>query len=45
MVIFKESSNGQNNKVYHITLDIDSYPAYHFLTIDQDTYSISRKEK
>ena len=44
LVIFKESSKGQNNKVYHITLDIDSYPAYHFLTIDKDTYSISRKE-
>lgn len=45
LVIFKKGSNGEDNKVYHITLDIDSYPAYHFLTIDQDTYSITRSEK
>ena len=45
LVIFKKNSAPQNNKVYHITLDIDSYPAYHFLTIDNDTYSISPTEK
>ena len=45
MVIFKKATENQNNKVYHITLDIDSYPAYHFLTIEQDTYSLTRKEK
>ncbi|MEO5563842.1 MAG: hypothetical protein ABIR18_10415 [Chitinophagaceae bacterium] len=27
--------------VYHITLDIDSYPRYNFLTIDDDTYAIA----
>ena len=45
LVNFKKASIGQNNKVYHITLDIDSYPSYHFLTIDNDTYSISSTEK
>jgi hypothetical protein len=41
LVSFKKASTGQANKVYHITLDIDSYPIYHFVTIDGDTYSIS----
>ena len=44
LVNFKNATDGQTNKVFHITLDIDSYPAYHFLTIDNDTYSITRKE-
>ena len=45
LVRFKNASAGPANKVYHITLDIDSYPAYHFVTIDGDTYSISAAEK
>ena len=45
LVRFKNASAGPTNKVYHITLDIDSYPAYHFVTIDGDTYSISAAEK
>jgi hypothetical protein len=45
LVKFKKASAGPTNKVYHITLDIDSYPAYHFVTIDGDTYSISAAEK
>ena len=45
LVSFKNTQAGEGNKVYHITLDIDSYPSYHFLTIDQDTYSISSTEK
>ena len=45
LVSFKKGSTGQANKVYHITLDIDSYPIYHFVTIDGDTYSISAAEK
>ena len=44
-VRFKQPSSAEQNKVYHITLDIDSYPRYHILAIDQDTYSISSKEK
>lgn len=45
LVKFNNVSASSNNKVYHITLDIDSYPAYHFVTIDGDTYSISAAEK
>lgn len=45
LVNFKNASAEQGGKVYHLTLDIDSYPAYHFLTIDKDTYSISSTEK
>jgi hypothetical protein len=45
LVRFKTAAVDPANKVYHITLDIDSYPAYHFVTIDGDTYSISAAEK
>ena len=45
LVRFKTAAVNPANKVYHITLDIDSYPAYHFVTIDGDTYSISAAEK
>ncbi|MEP7375792.1 MAG: hypothetical protein ABI675_20515 [Chitinophagaceae bacterium] len=45
LVKFNTASASSTNKVYHITLDIDSYPAYHFVTIDGDTYSISAAEK
>ena len=45
LVSFKKASGDQTNKVYHITLDIDSYPLYHFVTIDEDTYFISATEK
>ena len=36
-----DTKPGQDNKVYHLVLDIDSYPRYHFLTIGDDTYSIT----
>ena len=29
------------NVVYHITLDIDSYPQYNYVTIGDDTYQIA----
>jgi hypothetical protein len=45
MVDFKTASADPGNKVYHITLDIDSYPRYQFLTIDGDTYTITSAEK
>ena len=32
---------GADQKVFHLTLDIDSYPSYHYLTIADDTYSIT----
>ena len=45
VVSFKKGTTESTNNVYHITLDIDSYPSYHVLTIDQDVYPISSKEK
>ncbi len=45
MVNFKTAAAGQVKNVFHITLDIDSYPSYHYLTIDENTYSISPTEK
>jgi len=45
LISFKNASPGPTGKVYHIILDIDSYPAYHFVTIDGDTYSIAATEK
>ena len=43
-VHFKTNSSS-SDKVYHLTLDIDSYPRYKYLTIDDDTYAISSSEK
>lgn len=31
-------------QVYHLILDIDSYPRYNYLTIGDDTYSITTTE-
>ena len=45
IVIFKTASADPGNKVYHITLDIDSYPRYQNITIDGDNYTITSSEK
>ena len=45
LVNFPKPVDGQKTVVYHITLDIDSYPQYGFLTIDDDTYTISTNKK
>lgn len=45
LVNFKTASSDPGNKVYHITIDIDSYPRYQFITIGDDTYTISSSEK
>ncbi|MEI9944912.1 MAG: hypothetical protein WDN26_11925 [Chitinophagaceae bacterium] len=39
------SSPGQKNVLYHVTLDIDSYPLYRFLSIGEDTFTIIPSEK
>lgn len=44
LISFKNKPAG-GGKVFHLTLDIDSYPRYHFLTIEDDTYSIVSTEK
>jgi hypothetical protein len=38
----KQASGG--TQVFHITLDVDSYPRYHYITIGDDTYSITSAE-
>lgn len=45
LVSFPKVAPAQKSAVYHIKLDIDSYPSYHFLTIDDDTYTIVPSDK
>jgi hypothetical protein len=45
VVNFKQPSAARKNAVYHITLDIDSYPTYGFMTIDGETYTITSSQK
>ena len=45
VVNFNKTSSGQKNVVYKVTLDIDSYPLYSFLTIDGETYILASAEK
>lgn len=45
IVHFGNVAGSQPTGVYKVTLDIDSYPLYHFLTIDGDTYTIIPTEK
>ena len=40
VVVHFPGSVTSEGKVFQVTLDIDSYPKYHFITIDEDTYSI-----
>lgn len=44
VVNFKKST-GTANVVYHVTLDIDSYPAYSYMHIDGETYTVSQAKK
>lgn len=43
VVSFKNKPSAGGH-VFHLTLDIDSYPRYNFLTIEDDTYSIIPSE-
>ena len=45
VVNFKTGPADKGNKVYHITLDIDSYPRYQYIAIDGDVYTITSSEK
>lgn len=45
VISFTNLFSGQQNVVYQVTLDIDSYPRYNFLTIDEDTYTIVPSQK
>lgn len=44
VVIRFRNLSDQKKVVYHITLDIDSYPEYKFMTIGDSTYSIGRSQ-
>ena len=45
LVNFKSAPGETGNRVYHITLDIDSYPRYQYIAIDGDVYTITSSEK
>lgn len=40
LVQFPISAEAEYTALYEVTLDIDSYPKYNFVTIDYDTYPI-----
>ena len=42
---FKTAERSDSAKVYHLTLDIDSYPKYSFINIAGDIYVISPTQK
>jgi hypothetical protein len=39
VVQFNEHENGTKT-LYKITVDIDSYPKYNFITVDKETFSV-----
>ncbi|MEI9912823.1 MAG: hypothetical protein WDO71_26150 [Bacteroidota bacterium] len=39
-VVVNFAKPGTSKAIFNLTLDIDSYPKYNFLTIDGDTYAI-----
>ncbi|MET0391796.1 MAG: hypothetical protein ABW019_01590 [Chitinophagaceae bacterium] len=45
VVRFDDAAGAAATTLYRVALDIDSYPRYHFLTIDADTYTIVPSEK
>lgn len=45
LVSFKITPTAQTGNVFHLVLDIDSYPRYNYLTLDDETYSITSSEK
>lgn len=44
LVRFPQAGAADQKAAFAITLDIDSYPQYHFLTIDDETYSIGHSD-
>ena len=45
LVKFGDLSAPTARSIGQITLDVDSYPRYNFITIDDDTYTITPAEK
>jgi len=44
-VVVRFNSNAAPSKLFNVTLDIDSYPAYHFITVDQETFPITATDE
>jgi hypothetical protein len=40
-VLVQFSKSGSQSSLYKMTLDIDSYPAYHFITVDDETFPLT----
>lgn len=45
LVRFPVSAGASASALYQVTLDIDSYPKYSFVTIDEDTYLVGASDK
>ena len=45
LVNFPAMTSAAKMATYLIILDIDSYPRYHYITIDEETYSIGYSDK
>jgi hypothetical protein len=39
-VVIRFAASGSKNVLYKMTVDIDSYPKYNFVTVDGDTYIV-----
>jgi len=39
-VVIKFTASGGKNVLYKMTVDIDSYPKYNFVTVDGDTFMV-----
>jgi hypothetical protein len=39
-VVIGFKSSGQQKALFELTIDVDTYPAYHFLTIGENTYTV-----
>jgi hypothetical protein len=39
-VVIKFAASGGKNVLYKMTVDIDSYPKYNFVTVDEDTFIV-----
>ena len=43
-VLVQFSKSGSQTILYKITLDIDSYPQYHFITVDDETFPLTSSQ-
>jgi len=45
LVRFPVAASASKTALYQVTLDIDSYPKYSFVTVDDDTYVVMSSDK